>query len=1430
MSSRVHLKKAVKVAVIGVSVAAMLASPSIAMADGGGTGAGGGGGVGGGPVDISWNYTDSRPATVAGVKASIAAMGVTAAHNGDSLIQSSLNEAITECKNSFVGEGSADCRLVSVGIAHSNSKWYPTTHVDDPAPWLTAWAAETNGKTYNYNGRTYNTAQTWKDKSGTRSVNSMVASNVAGLHSAAIRVVVLAHNQPFNPSYKLTVRTQQANGFALSGGTQAVHDVVTTSNGGSGINENVTAKTIAYWDGYPSGTVSKKSVTKSFTMTNNGTANSPSFVPSDFGWSMWPAGRIWYNTQIAKQGSMEAAVNTSDRQASEQFTSKPNPPKKSLYKSDGTTLVSSDDVLSSAMKGVAKVSAESAGSTNFWLYDTEDTKDVWLGGSEADDFSKITVTDASGKTVNATISVDDSQDGKRLVKAHLSNAPVGIFTLNVPFAPKPTEKNFTIVDDSKACWNGDGDTCQSGDSKKINKVTPTPNKVWVLDKDGALVANDPKWTNNQGADNKVFTPGDKVGAVVNGSFPNNLASDLDSYSITDDWTDASKYVDFTDTSLAKVFVDGQDVTSQFTISVQGTKTIAVAKDSILKGTAGLKTAKVVKLYIAGSFIKSTDTNGNTVRLTNAGSEKWNNETIPTNVPPVYVWTPNPTKDVYGALNQDGNNADASINTLRVFPGQSLKYNVGIDVNTPNTGDRAYEYKKFGIQDNYDINFVPNKTSVTIIDNRDGSKPVARKNYKVTWDDANHTFSVMFDTTFIKDYLGNSAHVNDSAANKAQWLSLAFSGKVKSSVLAGTDVRNQAFQIVNDSKTATEIPVVHIPDTKPSKEDLDTAGNDIDSKTVMKGDSIVYRLTLDASPTQKQLAYYVHKLGMTDDYDQGYLSLDASGVQVLDKDTGSDVTSKFNIQVKDGVAYVFAKQVDHTNVNGDLIKGDPQPSDLKSYDAADIDPLNGPTIDQTMMGHKYWVILNTKVIKSTDGYVIKNQAIQNLENQKQATNIVSNPLKELHPKKDVTVDVGGKSIDGTTVKLGQLFNYKLGSSSIPANRAYKSTQWGITDSFNTKMDRYTGQWVVLADTDVYDGKTLVFKKGDNLATSRATDVSKYLKYDESTKSLTLSGASFEGTSPDDKAQAKDQAKAKAQTLDSLVTAGDIKVAEDGSITLLKNLVDADNNVVVIKGMGIDLKMMSAKTTTPLFTMNYQNGLFKLDATKAYFDLTNTRLDLAQKWTAYAQMERINVGTVDNTFVETYNNDVKRSNKVTTNTPEHPAITIEKWDEQSGKDKGDRDSSSDALTVKSDDKTAIKFTIKNTGDVPLVNVKISDKTIKGSGSVKDITCPSSFQNKLAVGEEVTCSGTLTGIKAGDTHTDTATVTGESFYTGKKVTSSDDWNGKVNKPNKPIIPAIPKLGKTGADILGVVIAAVLVMSTGAGLLLVRRRKSVSQGSHVM
>ncbi|WP_205596002.1 LPXTG cell wall anchor domain-containing protein, partial [Streptococcus equi] len=756
-----------------------------------------------------------------------------------------------------------------------------------------------------------------------------------------------------------------------------------------------------------------------------------------------------------------------------------------------------------------------------------------------------------------------------------------------------------------------------------------------------------------GADQKMFLHGDPVSAVVNGSIKAHLTKNLKKYELIDDWSDAATYIDFTDATKAKVFYGGKNVTNQFTITVKDNQTIATAKKEFLDTTGNLAADKQVKLVINGTFkpvTPPTDTNGKIVTLYNAGSETWNNETKETNEPPVFIWNPDPSKDVLSSTKQDGD--QSSIDGQQVFPNQWIEYLVNIDVNFPKTGDElARQVDNFQVKDDYDPFFRIDKTSIEFYDART-NKAIPRSNYTLSFDDKDSSFTA----TFTQEWIDSQLMLKEQGD-----LLLRFDGRVSPITQAGTVIENQAFEIINKSVTETNIPTVEIPYPKPDKEDLNKDLIDIDKKTVLGGETIMYRLTMDATPSRDKLAYDVHKLGMVDDYDDEYLSLNANDIKIVEKDSGKDVTKEFNIEVTDGVAYVFAKLIDTVNQNGETITA-VQPESLKEYTESTIDPVNDPIINQNLLGKQYWVYLPTTVTKVTDGYVIENTALQNMENMILKTKIVSNPEKEITPDKDVTIEVGGESVDKGKISLNSLFNYRLTSSVLPANMADKATQWSIVDDYDEVADRYTGQWIAIADRNLYDGQTLIAKQGEQ-----------------------IDGHLLTQTDDKDKAADTDAVNDKSDTdkpVDGVFDAG-------------------------------------------LFTVNENDGVLTVEASADYLGLVNSRPDLKHGFSIYVQMERlIPSDKVVNTFVETYNHVERKPEPVETSTPENPAIDVEKWDIASGKDKGDRDTTENALVIEhtdADKPVNITYTITNTGDVPLKNVTLTDQTISGDGKVEAISFP-------------------------------------------------------------------------------------------------------------
>lgn len=738
---------------------------------------------------------------------------------------------------------------------------------------------------------------------------------------------------------------------------------------------------------------------------------------------------------------------------------------------------------------------------------------------------KDTIDPHGQKYTVSNLKVTDKTDGKDMTGSYTFNTANGAtpsgnvltatwnggslpddhdfeFTFDVTVSTPETSK---IDDKGHVFWQGvtkqqDQDT----DNHEFPTWKPNPDKSWIVKRDGKWQAViDPQETNKTGGDSHTYLDGDKVGSVVNGTVGRNLIQEPSKFTLTDDWT-AADYIFDADTKNIRVYETdagtdressvsdivnvGKDVTDQFDITVDGTKATAKAKASYLKGLKGLKTPKQVTLLIPGR-INFADGKGaaqvrkdfkkqagdeltfcaapNGKNLTNSGSETVNKHTEPTNEPQICGYVPPVKKDVVSEGSEGGE--QESVQGKVVYPGQKVEYQLNTQPQLPSS--LAYGIKSVSFTDSYDRYLKPDKQTLEMMDLNTG-KPVSKKKYTTKWDDAKHMFTLT---------VTDQETIGQWRAGTNPRLQVRFEGTVADDAPTDHKVGNKWVLTLNNSLTPSN-EVFNIPPTlDPKKKDTQKDPTiDIDGMTALLGDEIYYRVDIDA--TQTNQAYKVWRLGMTDDYDDEYLKLDATKVEISDE-TGKDVTAKFNIQDKDGVLYAYAKTVDtEVPATGETVKGDPQPTDLKAYSESDEhDPLTQPAIDQTLLGHTYTVTMPMTVIKVIDGYVVRNKATQVLNKVRKDTNEVTNPLKPVNPAKDVTVKVGGDSIDGKSVYLNRTFLYQLDSSVIPANRAYPQVdQWRIVDPLNTEFDQYTGQWAVYASRDLYKDGQVLAAKGDKLA--------------------------------------------------------------------------------------------------------------------------------------------------------------------------------------------------------------------------------------------------------------------------------------------------------------------------------------------------------------
>lgn len=189
-----------------------------------------------------------------------------------------------------------------------------------------------------------------------------------------------------------------------------------------------------------------------------------------------------------------------------------------------------------------------------------------------------------------------------------------------------------------------------------------------------------------------------------------------------------------------------------------------------------------------------------------------------------------------------------------------------------------------------------------------------------------------------------------------------------------------------------------------------------------------------------------------------------------------------------------------------------------------------------------------------------------------------------------------------------------------------------------------------------------------------------------------------------------------------------------------------------------------------------------------------------------------------------------------TPQKPAIDIEKYNTAEGYPAGDHDTAADAKEIAAGAVDPVTMTITNTGNQVLVEVSVSDKTIEGVtltglGCVfPDGTTGTSWAGPFMPGASFDCTGTIPAQADGAVHADTATVVAKPAIWADgsygpqpevpAVTDSDDYHDRT--PAAPPAKPRPPLAITGTPVDVLLPIGALTLIAGAGMLLLGRRRA--------
>lgn len=273
--------------------------------------------------------------------------------------------------------------------------------------------------------------------------------------------------------------------------------------------------------------------------------------------------------------------------------------------------------------------------------------------------------------------------------------------------------------------------------------------------------------------------------------------------------------------------------------------------------------------------------------------------------------------------------------------------------------------------------------------------------------------------------------------------------------------------------------------KPTKVNKNENGVVIDGKTVLAGSTNYYELTWDldqykndrsSADTIQKGFYYV------DDYPEEALELRQDLVKITDangnKVTGVSVDHYTSLEAApQEVRDVLAKAGIRPKGAFQIFRADNPREFYDTYVKNGIDlKIVSPMVVKKQMGQT--------------GGSYENQAYQIDFGNGYASNIVINNVPKINPKKDVTLTLDPadtNNVDGQTIPLNTVFNYRLIGGIIPADHSEELFEYNFYDDYDQTGDRYTGQYKVFAKVDITLKDGSVIKSGTDLTQHTTAEV-------------------------------------------------------------------------------------------------------------------------------------------------------------------------------------------------------------------------------------------------------------------------------------------------------------------------------------------------------
>ncbi|WP_172412456.1 SspB-related isopeptide-forming adhesin [Ligilactobacillus salivarius] len=645
------------------------------------------------------------------------------------------------------------------------------------------------------------------------------------------------------------------------------------------------------------------------------------------------------------------------------------------------------------------------------------------------------------KDVTSEYTIKNTNDHVTAVRKDASKTPAGNVQLLV---------DFEIHKDVKS-----GTELVNGGSGTLNKNTVPTNtpSIWTYTPDG-----EKHWVlDNNVTDNKIYFSGDKAVAQVSVDLPDasKLATPLNKLVLVDNYSD---FADKVKLDSAKVLENGKDVTSEYDLTNKDGKVVATRKDAA-KTPSGK--AVLVTTFTINNGIE------NATALHNKGSVTFDSITDEVPDTPIVVFTPKAHKDVElgGDVKGDTEN---SVDGSLILNGSVVTYPI---TTSDLPAERAEDITKRVVKDTLDKNaeFVGFKAW---IENDKGELEDVTSHYKL---DKNGQ-----DLTFTEDsYLLGLYNKDKSKQTHTPIIDLVVKAKGDAQ-----KITNKATVLTNDNVTETNEVSVDTPaKPTPTKVDKNEKGVNIDGKNVLPGSVNNYELTMDLAKfkgikvTDQDLAkgfYFV------DDYPEEALDVDPQTFtyKTVDGKTVKGLSAKVYqslSEVPENVATALKANGITPSGAFVLISADTPAQFFKDYVETGTN-----------------IIVNAPM-KVKEGFAGKyqNKAWQLIFGQGEATDIVSNNVPKIDPKKDIVISADNRtSLNNHTIELGQNFDYLLKGGILDKDQGHDIYEYKWIDDYDENHDQYNGQFIAPLTVDVTLKDGTVLKAG--------TDISNHVSQNIDTK--------------------------------------------------------------------------------------------------------------------------------------------------------------------------------------------------------------------------------------------------------------------------------------------------------------------------------------------